>query len=384
MNKIRLTLVSFLSVLSLHADGQSKKENDLFLSDDFLFGIENVSDASETSSSQQAAAPSQTPASRKQTGISFYGDFLYWNVYPSNYTWAYSYDNTGPVDQVSQSDYASVNFNWDVGFRVGLNYKTCYEGLTLDLSWLSFHATNHLSMYNAKTLSNFTADTGINPFMKNIYIQNIGKFYSSKASIRFNLDQIDLVAKVPFKIIDHRFSLIPFGGARAVFFKSKLKSTYLANQAGVGSTAVYAPTGPQNYFLMNQKDNFWALGLVAGMKGLLTFNHGFSFFIGADAALVGGSDSYYTYEQATNGLTDQSYYPGKEETSVKKFRPILDLETGLGWDRDFNDNKWGLGLKLAYEMHVYFDTPSFRYYYNAAPLVNTTYQGLTAGAFLRF
>jgi len=135
---------------------------------------------------------------------------------------------------------------------------------------------------------------------------------------------------------------------------------------------------------MNQKDNFWALGLVAGLKGLLSFNHGFSYFMSADVAVVGGSDTYYTYEQATNGLTQQSYYPGEEKTSVKKFRPILDVETGLMWDRNFNDNKWGLGLKLAYEMHMYFNTPTLRYYYYSAPTLNTTYQGLVAGASLRF
>lgn len=379
MKKIYLTLFSSLFVLSLQADGKSKNEGSLSSSDEFLFGMETISDVSQRNVQQPADFQSVENSPRKQAGVSFYGDFLYWNVYPANYAWSYTYDTAA-----GKEDYKIVNFNWDVGFRIGMNYKTCYEDLVLDLSWLSFHAKADQSTFMPQTLNSYTANAGVNPFMKGIYIQNIGKFYSGKASVRFNLDQIDLIAKIPFKIAERRFSLIPFGGARAVFFKSKMNGTFLANQVGIDGDAVYAPTSPQNYFLSNQKDNFWALGLVAGIKGLLSFNHGLSFFMGADAALVGGSDTYYTYEQATNGLTGQSYFPGKEQTSVKKFRPILDLETGLGWDRNFNDNRWAFGLKLAYEMHVYFDTPSLRYYYNAPPTVNTTYQGLTAGAFVRF
>jgi hypothetical protein len=377
MKKISFTLISFLSLATLFADGPSKKENDLFLSDDFLFGIENVSDASQTSSMQQNSAPSQASTPRKQTGLSFYGDFLYWNVYPSDYTWCYA---TFPGDKV---DYAPVTFNWDVGFRVGANYKTSFEELVLDLSWLSFHATSNLAVFNQEALDNFSSKTEIVPFMKNYNVKNIGEFYKGNASVKFNLDQIDLVAKVPFKIMDHRFSLIPFGGARAVFFKTKVNQTFLLNQAGYYTQGVYAPSAPQNSYIMNQKDNLWALGLLAGVKGVLSFDHGFDFFMGADAALVGGSETYSLFEDPVI-INSNEYQPGTGRTSVKKFRTIVDFETGLTWNRDFNDNRWGLGLKLAYEMHMYFNTPTLRYYYYAAPTVNTTYQGLTAGAFLRF
>lgn len=370
-----------LVAASLQADGSSKT-NSHSLNDEFMFDFENISYGDQTnnvSQTNQSNTAQSTKSSRKQTGLSVYGDFLYWNVYASDYTWYY-----GSTSQdVTVGDYAPVTFNWDVGFRIGANYKTSYENLALDLSWLSFHATSNLSVFNEETLSNYVAQTAVTPFMKNPYSQNVGLFYKGNASVKFNLDQIDLMAKIPFKIVDHRFSLLPFGGARAVFFKTKVNQTFFANKAGINPGA-YAPTPPQNYYLIDQKDNFWALGLVAGVKGLLSFNHGFGFFMGADAALVGGSETYSTFEVPVNGVTGQEYYPGTGKTSVKKFRTIVDFETGLTWNRDFNDNSWGLGLKLAYEMHMYFNTPTLRYYYNAAPTVNTTYQGLTAGGCVRF
>lgn len=379
MKKLCFGLFSSLAALSLYADGQIKKDSH-FSNLDELFEVQAIADASPVNDQSVA----NTQVARKQVGLNFYGDFLYWNVYPSNYTWEYQYNNIESTNSEREGTigYQVVDFDWDVGFRIGMGYKTCYEGLELDLSWLRFHASTNLSAYSGITLTDENANAGLIPFMKNPYVELPGRIYSAASSIKFNLDQLDLVAKVPFKIIDRRFFVTPFGGARAVFFKSKMNSTFLTNT----SNDAYSQAGPHDYFLQNQKDDFWALGLVAGLKGILTFNHGFSFFMNADAALVGGSDEYSTYEGLFNGVTGaiMDEVNGINQSSNKKFRPIVDLEAGLTWNRDFNDDSWGLGLKLAYEMHVYFDTPSFRYYYNAAPTVNTTYQGLTAGAQLRF
>jgi Legionella pneumophila major outer membrane protein precursor len=351
--------------------------------DDFLIDLDTIS-YDYTSSNSQPQKPAKKSTLKKTTRLQAYGDFIYWNTYASDYDW---YINNSHPSGI-KIDYAPVTFSWDIGFRLGLNYKTSWEALSLDLSWVRFHTESNLSVFNSDALNHAEPSTSITPFMKNQYTYGLGSYYKGNASVKFNLDQVDFFAKIPFKIIDHKFSLIPFGGARAVFFKTQVDQKFLANQNGYfwndSGPGFYTQNPPQNYYIMNQKDNFWALGLVAGIKGLLSFNHGFSYFLGADAGIVGGSETYSLYEEPVNVGEGQTYEAGMGETSVKKFRAILDFETGLAWDREFGNNSWGLGLKLGYEMHMYFNTPSLLYYYYSGPTVNTTFQGLTAGANLRF
>lgn len=337
-----------------------------------------------TAQDTMTMTPSQEPAMKPyRQHFSVYGDFLYWKTYISDYAWTYAYDAKDNFS-LFHHNFHSPSFNWDPGFRIGASFMSTWMDLFFDFSWTRFYTSKSQSLFNAALENSNILATGYFPFLadENAIFQNSlnGNPYYASASFQIHLNQFDFLMKKKFMVMNNRLSFLPFIGARLLYLSVKSNQQFIYNAAD----NTFTTTFPKNTYQFTTKNNNWGLGLVGGIKGMLDFGQGFSFYAGVDGALLGGTDAANRIAESIIPGFTPSVTTAILTRSKTTFHSVLDMESGFTWDKNFCDNRWGIGLKVAYEAHMYFDTPTFIYYDDVTQNLTTTFQGLTVGGSIRF
>lgn len=356
------------------------------------------------------------PPCTRGSNYFFYGDLLIWQAHEGNLSVAI--DNYNSINGVVINDGHTKNleFEWDVGFRVGFDAKLAETDWDLNLSWLRFYtdADKHLNTHDTTDqlypTQTHPADVffslGSNAAVMNTpalaYFINNGtnnSYSEATAHWRANLNQIDLDLGRAFNVTKW-LTLRPHFGVRATWIKQVFKVKY-ENNLAVSQIFEVTPIlpasdpllfdlesfqSPGDDFKVKKKNRWWGLGPDAGLDILFNVGCGWSLFGNVTAAIEYGF--HKTSDKDKDETLDFTNIHFKD--SFRTAHPILDLVLGLNWKHEFC-NRFTLGLTGAWEQHVYFSQNQFPVFVDSKSLgtyvttnADLSYQGYSFSVQLGF
>lgn len=315
-----------------------------------------------------------------------YGDMLYWKACDSSNEWALRIDYSDPTNLIEKK-YA-FDFDWDFGFRLGVNYEVPWNELHLDVNWTRFYTSSTNTHEDLSILENITSfqNFAVKYYLNllSTTVNNTGNPYAVSGTYKVEWDQIDLsvAKKLSFS---KQFSLTPYGGVRFLINRYSLNMTRYFDYYG----AVEVSQPPVNTSTMDLSNTFTAIGLMGGFLGNLEVGKGFGVFLAAGGFVGSAANKSKNIQYAYTGSTEPSYSRIITQPRDIELKTMIDIASGVEWEKSFLKNHLVLNLMAAYEFHVLFNTPGFIYdvntsYQTTNPTTNFQLEGLTIRAGLQF
>jgi hypothetical protein len=339
----------------------------------------------------------------------FYGELLVWQAHESGLPIAIdNYDSNNGVT-LNNGQTKNIDFDWDLGFRVGFDAKLGNNGWDLDLCGLRFytdadrHLNTHDTTHQLYPTQTHPADAllslGSNAAqMKNpllVYFINNGannNYSQANAHWHAHLNQIDLVLGRAFDITKW-LTLRPNFGARTTWIQQALKVSYKSNNtiSQIFQVDPILPAAnpllfdlesfqsPADEFTVKKKNRWWGLGPEAGLDTAFNLGCGFKLFGNFTVAIEYGFHETSDKDRDTTQFSTNFNIKDSFRTS----HPILDVEMGLGWSHEFC-RRYTLSLIGMWEQHIYFSQNQFPYFVDSKSQgtfttnnSDLTYQGFT-------
>jgi hypothetical protein len=320
--------------------------------------------------------------------FNLFGDLLIWQAHENglpiaiknkatNFTTISGYQN------FQDASVKHLDFDYDVGFRLGINFDTMYDGWDVSLTWLRFDADADAKTFASgnKELFPSRLDGLITAFIgdsDNFAGPDPLPIYA-KAHSRWKsfLNQLDLDLGREFFVSKH-LTLRPHFGLRTTWLRQYLNTKYTDGIAISGHPTMTDTS-------VHEKNKWWGLGLVGGLDSSWMFCHGFGLYGKLAAAIEYGFTKVRAFQDVEDPI-DLTFENLKDSSRIS--RPILDLELGIKWDHSFSDNSYNFGLHAGWEHHVYFSQNQFHAQESLGQFTanqgDLTYNGWTLGAHLAF
>jgi hypothetical protein len=280
-------------------------------------------------------------------------DLTYWHAKLGGTEYAYSIQSWGapglnqntptfPID----GDVKEVDFDWDMGVKVGLGYKLPHDNWDLYAHYTWYQTEDSDSSFKAA------------PSM----LLSLGTFISlpaSHAKSHMNVDYNNVELELGRSYaISSKVSLRPHFDVKSAWIDLTQNTTYTLS----GYPTNFSIVGGLDFKAKNRM-TFWGIGPRAGIDSKWALGYGFHIFGDVAASILYGSfkslhREFLPYFQGINFLTDnQRIY--KLTDKFHRYVPFAQMFLGLGWDRRINNNKFNVGLKLGYEVQYYWRINQF-------------------------
>ena len=306
--------------------------------------------------------PPARPVVNDCTAITAFGDLLVWQAHENGLPIAVV--ATDPALPLKNAKVTDLDYDYDVGFRVGLDYDMAHDGWDLSLTWLRFYTDADAK--GGSSSHTISPSQGAPDFAT---VDAIGK---TKAKWKGKLNQVDLDLGREF-FVSKWVTLRPHFGLRSTWIRQNLHATY--NYASIDFADLET----------NSKNKWWGLGVEGGLDSLWGLGCGFSIYGDLAAAIEYGFHKF----KVQNWSDDTTVVSMRQSYRVS--HPVLDLQLGLRWDQSFACDSFNIGLRAGWEHHVYFSQNQFPYFVDdlADGLIvsnqgDLTYQGWTVGAHFSF
>lgn len=260
-------------------------------------------------------------------------DMLFWTARQEDLSFAIK--NKGSTTSINHAKIEELDFNWNFGFRLGLDYKLPeHDQWDLFTRYTYFHGTASESVQAPQA-----PETGaIFPIWS--FPQATSVFADhAEANWFCNLNMAD------FELGRNCFtstwlSIRPFLSVRAVVLQQRFHVTYK------GGTQ--APGDRDKVKMIN---NTWGVGLRMGFNSLWGLGKGFSIYADGAGSLLSGR---YTIHQSEHlVVADVTLFRLRDAQS--NVFPIAEVALGLQWDHIFPNNRWHMGVKVGWEMNYFFN-----------------------------
>ncbi|MFA6118464.1 MAG: Lpg1974 family pore-forming outer membrane protein [Parachlamydiales bacterium] len=277
-------------------------------------------------------------------------------------------DSLGISNNIQQ-----VHFGWTPGFRVGGGYGKKHNHWDSQAYYTRFHTQGEDSISSGLGTVHST-------FLGNFYVNNAsGKGLSGPAyqkasidwSIHFNMIDWELGRKF---WINKLLILHPFLGIKGGRIDQIIKSKW---QNPDVPDAEFFRVGTEDI-----KNNYWGIGPRAGINtkwNLSNVRSQFYFFGDFSGAIMWGHWSFADIFQ-----NDRRQEVFVDLQNISGGSSMMQTFTGIGWDANFDKNRYRFSIKLGYEMQFWLDQLQF-YSFTGGRLVNElTLQGGTLECYLDF
>ena len=229
-----------------------------------------------------------------------------------------------------------LNFDWELGVRVGLGYNIPHDQWDIYLNWLRFYPNAH-GEAKGHDLSSVWTNPILIPPNPNPAIAN-----SADGHWNMRLDQLDLELGREF-FVSRWLSLRPHLGLRNAW----IRQHYTLEYSFIPDIYTLPPMEDR----VSLKNRFWGLGMCAGLDTQWTIKGGWSLYGNAAFALLYSefhlhNDEHSVFSSFTLDLKAQNHQ--------RLVTGIFDLAAGLAWDHMFADDSFHFGFKLGWEQHIYF------------------------------
>lgn len=268
--------------------------------------------------------------------VQIFGDVLVWNAAESGM------ENWGLVFSGPNIDIQTVEFDWNVGFRGGIDYALIHDEWDTKLYYTWFHTAGsaHAGPANGGFFS---------AYLGNFYINNpngandFGAVYQS-GSIHWDLhfNTIDWELGRAYWV-SSALVLRPFFGLKGGWIDQKIDTRW---QNPIRSALVFTSATE------DLKQEFWCIGPSGGFESkwkLISYNsYCFSLFGDFSGALLWGKwtfDDVYTNDAPAKVLVTEPDVVG----GTSMLRGLMGFQWDLGWER------LNLSLKAGYEAQFWFE-----------------------------
>jgi hypothetical protein len=350
-----LSLVAFTSILNAADDAQMRN-------------LENRVTALEQRKTGNGGMinPPARPIVQNGVDIFVFGEVLVWRAREDNLTYAVSMDQTPVINHQESGHGVHFRGKWEPGFRIGIGYNMPHDGWDLTATWTSFKSKDKKHSEDCQCCQsceifqpvyfpkdyNLSGTSANGPWVSEAQ----GKYW------RAHLNLVDLDLGREF-FVSKWMTLRPFIGARGMWLRQKLKfeyepngGTFLLPYSGVGGVFPGA-----NSDFVSLKNNFWGVGLRAGLDATWGLGCGVSLYSKLALSALWGK---FTLRQ-THTLVDDS--EENEDTFVlsnfgdrfQVCRPVADLALGIRYDTTSSDNSWGWGFWAGWEHHYFWGQNKF-------------------------
>lgn len=329
--------------------------------------------------------PPARPTQKCDWGVLITVEPLFLKAYENGLDFAVTTQNgplfTAPVNPPNANSATSlqgrskgkrINFEWDWGVRVGLGANLPHDGWDIIANWTHFFTNAHKSLVAAP--NEVIEPTLLHPQSgggsfgsKGVLQQQSGASLGAKSRWKLRLNEIDLELGRQF-FVSKWLTLKPHGGFRTAWVRQTLDTDYtnmlVQPVAVVGSNESFSSS---NVFM---KNNYWGLGLIAGLDTQWGLSCGWSLFGNFAASILYGYFDTFHDESAivgaplptVNGLgfvVGQEYNFFNYHRFYHMGRFITDFIIGLSYDTYFCDEDYHLGFDAGWEHHLFFGQNQF-------------------------
>ncbi len=263
--------------------------------------------------------------------LSVRGDLLIWQATEDNLLNCYVIDANFTTPR---RGFNEVDFEWDCGVRLGLDYALPFDGWDLSFDW------THFITDADSTVKNKGGDHIPSPVWGAAFFnESILLLEKSKAHWHLRLDQFDLNLGRSYWVGNY-FTVRPNFGLRATWIHQKLNLDYISTTPSLSIDGAL-------------KNHFWGLGLTLGASAEWLFSKSWSLFGTTDYALLFGD---FDIDQRGRQAGREVW---KQTTDFDTGKSVLDFAAGFKYQRLFHQDRFGLTLRAGYEYHLYFNQNQF-------------------------
>ncbi|MGE0197682.1 MAG: Lpg1974 family pore-forming outer membrane protein [Simkaniaceae bacterium] len=303
-------IVYFLLSIMGFAYGQNQKEQPiLYYSDDCAIKI----------------TPGAGPRVQKSWNPFFTADFIYWTVRQDGMFYAVS---GGNAINPSKGSVYEPDWSWDPGFKIGLGFNLPHDDWDIfaQYTWIDSHAEDSVSK-NPGT-------TTLLPY----WVVNGSVIALIDAKARWDISYNDLTLEMA---------------------RNSYLSQYLKLRVHVGFEAAWiyqdykATLTDVNNFQnrLDLKQDFWGVGLRAGLDTSWQFTKNISFYGDlALATLWGQFDVDRKERQSQGGLSNTTFNTGAKPHTLE---PVIAIQAGLRWETWVDQDRLHFLLQAGWEHQVW-------------------------------
>jgi len=273
-----------------------------------------------------AITPPAGPQTMRSWNPFITADFIYWTVREDGMFHAVS--GVGP--NVGKGRVHDLDWEWDPGFKVGLGFNLPHDGWDIfaEYTWIRTSVSDTVSQDPATSnLISYWTINGIAP------IQFLAR---SRATLDVHFNDIHLEL------------------GRNSYLSQYLK---LRIHAGLQGTwinqdyEVYQTLPDDSMYRLSQNQDFWGIGLRAGLNTSWQFTQNWSFY--ADFALSilwGEFDLDRKDRSIINDVDTTNIHTG---VSPHTFEPVLSIDAGLRWETWFSNGDFHLLFQAGWEHQLW-------------------------------
>ena len=272
-------------------------------------------------------------------GFSVEADVLLWQAHENNLGFVIESKPAASLLTGGESTVKRPNFEWNWGFRAGIDFDLPHDNWDIDLTWTWMHG-------HANRVVHANADHSLVP-TRGAPAEIVGSTVQrAKDSWSVKLNVLDLDIGRDF-FVSKYLTFRPFVGLRSAWIRQKFDNHYRGLSNGLFEYEV------------NDRCRYWGLGLLAGLDTQMNIGQGVSVYAKADVALLNGFFSVKKKEQSTATATASELDIIDLSDNDRIGRAITDLELGLRYDVLFCEERFHLGFSLGWEHHMFFGQNQF-------------------------
>lgn len=284
------------------------------------------------------------PCCEQEEGAFIQADVLVWKAARTGLDYALEGDVYGN-GQIVDGRMHSVDFDWNLGFRLGLGYRLPCDRWDIKLLYTRFHSTadGSISDDNASNLNPNIVASRIHPLIMPV------SGYAEKVSAEFEVgyDVVDLLLGHGYCPCPS-FELHPFIGLRALF----LNQTFTVDYKGHD----FASTGNGLWW----ESDYNAFGIHGGTDIYYHVCGDFSFYGNLSGSVLFGKADGHQKQKVGSSPEDVV-----DVMEPDMFQAICGCHGALGimWERCCGDTV--VAVTFGYEVHKWTSVPEVREFYNA-------------------
>ncbi|MBI2742738.1 MAG: hypothetical protein HYX48_02335 [Chlamydiales bacterium] len=307
--------------------------------------------------------PPARPVVKDGIDLFVMGEVLIWKAREDNLNFATQLDAVPAANGATSGSAVNFKSKWNVGFRVGVGYNMAHDGWDVALNWARSNSHNKTSDENECGCVSevfqpvyYPKDYDANQLTLPPYVTEAQAKYW-----RTNLNLVDLELGREF-FVSKWMTVRPHVGLRYMNLRQKQRFEYEGgnfltayNAVGVGDVL---PGATEDFVFL--KNNFWGIGLRAGLDSTWGLGAGVSIYGKLALSALWGkfklSQSHTLRTSATEGTTASL---SNFRDTLHVTRPMADLAIGLRYDTTFSNDSWGFGIWAGWEQHYLWSQAKF-------------------------
>jgi len=270
--------------------------------------------------------PEAGPQVRRSWNLFTTASFIYWTVREDGLIHAAS----GVSRNATEGSIHDLNWGMDAGFQVGLGLNIPHDGwdVFLEYTWINANARDSVSKDRTTSdLVSYWSGNGI-----------------PNETLSFSKAVWDLHFKSLCLSLGRNSYLSQFFKMR---IHAGLQGAWINQDYEVTQTVAFNRSTNR----LSLKQDFWGMGLRAGLDTAWQFNHNFSLFADFALAILWGQFEVSRRDRNIRNDVDTTnlFISGQPHT----FEPTLALDAGLRWEMWFSDDRFHILLQAGWDNQMW-------------------------------